>query len=199
MVGQDADGGSSQLHNADARGRVTRNRRRDLDVGPLTAWSHALDEQRRELLAGVGHELKTPLSIVLGLSARLLGDEDLAGGRREDVERIRANAYVLLKRVEDALAIARLDIGGVRLALHEVDVAALVRESCAGFASVADLRRQRLLVDAPEALSARVDEDRILSVVSNLLANALKHAPAGGHGALQRLFACRAPADRGGR
>jgi GGDEF domain-containing protein/CheY-like chemotaxis protein/two-component sensor histidine kinase len=180
MVGPDADGGYSHTQSRDARRRGARNARRDLAVGPLTAWSHDLDEQRRELLAGVGHELKTPLSIVLGLSARLLADEALNDNRRDDVERIRANAYVLLKRVEDALAIARLDSGTVRLALRDIDVATLVRESCAGFASVAELRQQRLVVDVPRSVRVRVDDDRILSVVSNLLANALKHAPVGG-------------------
>ncbi|MEA2278591.1 MAG: hypothetical protein QOC78_3551 [Solirubrobacteraceae bacterium] len=180
MVGQDADGGTSRVQEACGRRDTGRSRRRDLDVGSLGAWSRALDEQRRELLAGVGHELKTPLSIVLGLAARLLGDDRLVADQREDVERVRANAYVLLKRVEDVLAVARLDSGAVELVLRDVDVAALVRESCEGFASIAQLRGQRLVVELPERLSARIDEDRILSIVSNLLANAFKHAPAGG-------------------
>jgi PAS domain S-box-containing protein/diguanylate cyclase (GGDEF)-like protein len=55
-----------------------------------------------------------------------------------------------------------------------------VRASCEGFASVAELREQRLVVEAPSELPAHVDEEKLLSVVSNLLANALKHAPRGG-------------------
>jgi len=179
MVGQDADGGSSRVQPRTRR-KGARARRGDLEIGPLAAWSHTLDEKRRELLAGVGHELKTPLSIVLGLSARLLGDDRMAAEQREDVERIRANTYVLLKRVEDVLAVARLDSGAVALDLRQVDVAALVRDSCEGFRSVAELRGQRLDVQAPAELLALIDEDRILSVVSNLLANALRHAPPGG-------------------
>ena len=146
----------------------------------MTSWSRALDDQRRELLAGVGHELKTPLSIVLGLCGRLLAAADLGDERTEDVQRIRANAYVLLKRVEELLQVSRLDGGHLELEPRDVDVARLVRSSCEGFASVAELRDQRLVIEAPPRLPARLDEEKVLSVVSNLLANALKYAPPGG-------------------
>jgi PAS domain S-box-containing protein/diguanylate cyclase (GGDEF)-like protein len=178
MVGQDADRGDSRLE-LRAGSRAGGAQRRDLEAGSLASWSHALDDQRRELLAGVGHELKTPLSIVLGLCGRLMATE-LDESQTQDVERVRANAYVLLKRVEELLQVSRLDGGHLELELRDVDVARLVRASCGGFASVAELREQRLVVEAPAELLAHVDEEKLLSVVSNLLANALKHAPRGG-------------------
>jgi diguanylate cyclase (GGDEF)-like protein/PAS domain S-box-containing protein len=176
MVGQDADGGDSRV----GRRRVGGEDRRDLEAGSLASWSRALDDRRRELLAGVGHELKTPLSIVLGLCGRLLAGDSLADEHGRDVERIRANAYVLLKRVDELLQVSRLDAGHLAIEPRDVDVAALIRSSCEGFASVAEMRRQRLVLEAPAALRACVDEEKVLSVVSNLLANALKHAPDGG-------------------
>src|SRR5919197_1847728 len=178
MVGEDADRGDSRIQ-LRASGSGGAARRQDLKAGSLASWSRALDDQRRELLAGVGHELKTPLSIVLGLCGRLLATE-LDAGQAQDVERVRANAYVLLKRVEELLQVSRLDGGHLELELRDVDVARLVHASCEGFASVAELREQRLVVEAPAELLAHVDEEKLLSVVSNLLANALKHAPRGG-------------------
>ncbi|HEY7623066.1 MAG TPA: ATP-binding protein [Solirubrobacteraceae bacterium] len=175
MVGEDADRGDSRLELRTSR-RTGTTPRQDLQAGSLASWSRALDDQRRELLAGVGHELKTPLSIVLGLCGRLLATE-LGDSQAQDVERVRANAYVLLKRVEELLQVSRLDGGHLELELRDVDVARLVRASCEGFASVAELRQQRLVVEAPTELPAHVDEEKLLSVVSNLLANALKHAP----------------------
>ena len=160
--------------------RVDDVNRRDLEASSLASWSRALDDQRRELLAGVGHELKTPLSIVLGLCGRLLAAAELGDGQTEDVRRIRANAYVLLKRVEELLQVSRLDGGHLELEPRDVDVARLVRSSCEGFASVAELRDQTLVLESPPELPARLDEEKVLSVVSNLLANALKYAPAGG-------------------
>jgi PAS domain S-box-containing protein/diguanylate cyclase (GGDEF)-like protein len=178
MVGQDADRGDSRLGPKTNR-RAGTTPRHDLQAGSLASWSRALDDQRRELLAGVGHELKTPLSIVLGLCGRLLATE-LGDSQAQDVERVRANAYVLLKRVEELLLVSRLDGGHLELELRDVDVAKLVRASCEGFASVAELREQSLVVEAPAELPAHVDEEKLLSVASNLLANALKHAPPGG-------------------
>jgi PAS domain S-box-containing protein/diguanylate cyclase (GGDEF)-like protein len=180
MVGQDADRGDSRAERRTDRRRVDDVSRRDLEASSLASWSRALDDERRELLAGVGHELKTPLSIVLGLCARLLAAAELGDGQTEDVQRIRANAYVLLKRVEELLQVSRLDGGHLELEPSDVDIARLVRSSCEGFASVAELRDQRLVVEAPPVLPARVDEEKVLSVVSNLLANALKYAPSGG-------------------
>src|SRR5512132_3327044 len=139
MVGSDSDGGNSRAQRRTAGRRVDDVNRRDLEAGSLASWSRALDDQRRELLAGVGHELKTPLSIVLGLCGRLLATE-LGDGQAQDVERVRANAYVLLKRVEELLQVSRLDGGHLELELRDVDVARLVRSSCEGFASVAELR-----------------------------------------------------------
>jgi PAS domain S-box-containing protein/diguanylate cyclase (GGDEF)-like protein len=180
MVGQDADRGDSRVEREAIRRRVWRADRRDLEAGSLANWSRALDDHRRELLAGVGHELKTPLSIVLGLCGRLLAADDLGTVQTQDVERIRANAYVLLKRVDELLQVSRLDAGHLAVEPRDVDVAALIRSSCEGFASVAEMRGQRLVLEAPAHLGARVDEEKVLSVVSNLLANALKHAPANG-------------------
>lgn len=180
MVGQDSDRGDSRAERRANRRRVDDVSRRDLQASSLESWSRALDDQRRELLAGVGHELKTPLSIVLGLCGRLLAGADLGGEQTEDVQRIRANAYVLLKRVEELLQVSRLDGGHLDLEPRDVDVARLVRSSCEGFASVAELRDQRLVLEAPAQLPARLDEEKVLSVVSNLLANALKYAPSGG-------------------
>jgi PAS domain S-box-containing protein/diguanylate cyclase (GGDEF)-like protein len=180
MVGQDSDRGDSRAERRRRGRRVDDASRRDLETGSLASWSRALDEQRRELLAGVGHELKTPLSIVLGLCGRLLAAAELGDAHSEDVRRIRANAYVLLKRVEELLQVSRLDGGHLELEPRDVDVASLVRSSVEGFASVAEQRDQRLVFEAPVRLPARVDEEKVLSVVSNLLANALKYAPFGG-------------------
>ena len=153
---------------------------RETDDHSRTERRELLDGRRRELLADLAHELTTPLSIILGLSVRLLHTERLDPAHVRDVDRIRANAYVLLKQAEDLLQLARLDSGRLPLSLSERDVARLVRDAAAGFAEVAAERGQRLVVRVPRRLRARVDEGKILAVVSNLLANAVKFTPSGG-------------------
>jgi signal transduction histidine kinase len=135
----------------------------------------------RQQLADVGHELKTPLSIMLALCARLEEAGRLAPEDAEDVARIRANAYTMLRRVQDLMLVARLEnAADHQLEAAVVDVAAIVRTCVDGFGELAAQRRLALRLDVPDHLAAVADEEKLVSVVSNLVANAIRHAPGGG-------------------
>ena len=138
------------------------------------------DARRGEIVANAGHELKTPLSIILGLSGRLLAATDGGSAERRDVERIRSNAYGLLKQVDDLLHAARIDDGRVAVEPVDCDVAALVRDAASSFQALLDDREQRLVLRTPGRLPARVDEEKLVTVLTNLLANAVRYAPRGG-------------------
>ncbi|HEU4975465.1 MAG TPA: HAMP domain-containing sensor histidine kinase [Baekduia sp.] len=148
------------------------------DDGPADA--PPLGDEQLRLLADVGHELKSPLSIVLALCGRLQESGRLEGQDADDVARIRANAYTMLRRVQDLLLMGRLDSAGLPLEAAVVDVAAIVRGCLEGFASVADQRRIELRAEVPDELCAVADDEKLLSAVSNLVANAIRHAPLGG-------------------
>jgi signal transduction histidine kinase len=134
----------------------------------------------RQLLADVGHELKSPLSIMLALCGRLEDSGRLEGQDAQDLARIRANAYAMLRRVQDLMLMARLESAEQQFEAAVVDVAALVRSCADGFVSVAAQREIDVLVDVPQRLPAVADEEKIVSVVSNLVANAIRHARHGG-------------------
>src|SRR3954468_6724590 len=119
--------------------------------------------RRGELVANAGHELKTPLSIILGLSGRLLSASDDGTAERRDAERIRANAYGLLKQVDDLLQAARIEDGRVVVEPVDCDVAALVRDAATGFQALLDERAQRLVLRTPGRLPARIDEPKLLT------------------------------------
>src|SRR3954470_13221727 len=138
------------------------------------------DARRGEMVANAGHELKTPLLIILGLSGRLLAATESGSAERRDVERIRANAYGLLKQVDDLLHAARIDDGRVAIEPADCDVAALVRDVVTGFQALLEERDQRLVLRTPGRLPARGDEDKLVSILANLLANAVRYAPRGG-------------------
>jgi signal transduction histidine kinase len=143
--------------------------------------AEGLPDDHRQQLADVGHELKSPLSIMLALCTRLEESGRLEAEDAADIARIRANAYTMLRRVQDLMLVARLENAGERqLEAAIVDVAAIVRTSAEGFAELADQRGLDLRVAVPERLPAIADEEKLVSVVSNLVANAIRHAPAGG-------------------
>lgn len=134
----------------------------------------------RQELADVGHELKAPLSIMLALCARLEERDTLTSEDAQDVARIRANAYSMLRRVQDLMLVARLENADRQLEAAVVDVAGIVRRCVEGFAELATQRDLDLRLGVPDRLPAVADEEKLVSVVSNLMANAIRHAPAGG-------------------
>jgi len=146
----------------------------------LAQLRREFDARRGDLVANAGHELKTPLSIILGLSGRLLTATAADSGQHRDVARIRANAYALLKHVDALLQAARIDAGRAVVEPVDCDVAALVRATALGFQSLLDEREQRLVLRTPGRLPARVDEAKLGTVLSNLVANAVRYAPRGG-------------------
>src|SRR5690242_17481798 len=139
---------------------------------PLTAQASPSGRgiRRAELVANAGHELKTPLSIIIGLAGRLLAAAPEASPQRRDLERVRANAYGLLKQVDDLLQAARFDDGRVVVDPVDCDVAALVRDAATAFQTLLDERGQRLVLRTPGRLAARTDEPKLLTILTNLLA-----------------------------
>jgi signal transduction histidine kinase len=174
----DPDGRDTQAHPRRETQRWWRSRE------PQSSDDRAVgmtdDEQRRQLLADVGHELKSPLSIMLALCGRLEDSGRLEGQDADDVARIRANAYTMLRRVQDLMLMSRLETAQLQLEAAVVDVAAVVRGCAEGFGTIAEQRGLRLALAVPEHLPAVVDDEKLVSVVSNLLANAIRHAPVGG-------------------
>ena len=135
------------------------------------------EDDHRQMLADVGHELKSPLSIMLALCGRLESSGRLEGQDAEDVARIRANAYTMLRRVQDLMLMSHLETAELQLEAAVVDVAAVVRSCVEGFSSVAEPRGIRLELSVPDRMPAVVDDEKLVSAVSNLIANAIRHAP----------------------
>lgn len=160
--------------------RWWRSRAQSVADDAIDETASAPDAERRQQLADLGHELKSPLSIMLALCTRLEEAGRLAPEDADDVARIRANAYTMLRRVQDLMLVSRLENVELQLEAAIVDVAAIVRTCAEGFGSVAAQRDLDLRVSVPARLPAVADEEKIVSVVSNLLANAIRHAPSGG-------------------
>ncbi len=149
------------------------------------------EEMMRRFVADASHELRTPLASIRGyseLSLRALrqgehalparaGSEDVLAGTTSSLERIQAQSLRMTTLVEDLLLLARLDEGR-ELIYGSVDLSRLAIES------VADARPTALdhswSIDIPEEpVLVLGDSGRLHQVVTNLLANARTHTPAG--------------------
>jgi signal transduction histidine kinase len=152
--------------------------RQNAELSVLTDRLARIHHFRERLLAELSHDLRAPLQIVLTRAERLRRHR--AEALDEETHGIRLAALDALEQVDAMLEQVRRDHGEARLALVEDDLAATVRSVAEQFGALATERGIRLLVDTPEATPARFDPERISRVVSNLLANALRYAAAGG-------------------
>ncbi len=140
-----------------------------------------LDEAKSDFVASISHELRTPMTAVLGAAQTLLRDDiELTPERRRQLlEMIGSQGRRLSQITEDVLLASRLDRGDLRVDREQVDLAELVR------LAVETMREQLpesvRLTTAPDGAATAVgDPDRIEQVLVNLIDNAAKYSPRGG-------------------
>jgi CheY-like chemotaxis protein len=126
------------------------------------------------------HELRMPLTLLLSRADRLLDSGGLDDAQLTDLRDVRTGALTVLKRVNDLLDVARLDDKRWRAEPADHDLALVVSEAAGAFAALAASRGLRWEMRVPASWPARIDEEKLSTVVSNLLANAVKFAPPGG-------------------
>lgn len=137
-------------------------------------------EAKSRFLANVSHDLRTPLSLVLGPLEEILEDEDLPPEVVERLRTARRNARTLGSQVENLLTVARSDAEGLEADLEPADLAAIVREVADHYVAHARGRGIELEVDAPDSFPAMADRDLLKRALLNLLSNAFKFTPDGG-------------------
>lgn len=135
--------------------------------------------RERDFLADAAHELRTPLAALEAQTHVLvhaLTDQERAAAAR-DIQGTMARVAALLRQL---LALSRLESEVGALSLRPVDLAALLQERLAVFGRAALDKGIELELDSPPACSAVVDPQATVSLLDNLLDNAVRYVPAGG-------------------
>jgi signal transduction histidine kinase len=139
-----------------------------------------LEQVRRDFVANVSHELKTPLTVVRGYAETLLHDDPEPAVRRRFLEATLHNAQRMQRLIDDLLDLSRIESGGWRPHPAEVALEPLAREAWAAVRAGAAAAHQFALELAPDATRAWADADALRQILANVLDNAVRHAPAGG-------------------
>lgn len=150
-----------------------------------------IDRAKSEFISLATHQLRTPLTTMKWIPEMLL--EGAAGKltpkQRGYVDDLRRSAERLVQLINKLLSIARIESRALKLSVEDVDLHALLAGVRGDFAMEAAERKQRLLVHAPKIATLRSDSRLLREVLHNLLANAIKYTPAGGHIELTALAA----------
>ncbi|MEA2555315.1 MAG: hypothetical protein QOI60_646 [Actinomycetota bacterium] len=132
----------------------------------------ALDEMKNTFLAAVSHELRSPLTSILGLSLTLERTREMPEADRNDLlERLSANARKLDRLLKDLLDIDRLNRGIVEPQYRLTDVGSLARRVIESLDALAD----RAVQVAVESVVVSVDPAKVERILENLVMNAVRH------------------------
>lgn len=135
------------------------------------------DELRRRLFTNLSHDLRTPLAVVRG-EAELLRASARSNEDAQALDRIASNARALAALAGQLLDLARLEAGQMPLAPKSCDVARAARDVAGLLAPPADQALPKITAEAPDGaiVTAHVDPHHLGRILTNLVANALRHA-----------------------
>jgi signal transduction histidine kinase len=138
-----------------------------------------LESVRRDFVANVSHELKTPLTSIRGYTETMLNDDLPPELQRQFLEVVHKNADRLHRIVDDLLDLSRLESGGWRPDCRPVDVLEVVADVWSGYADRARAQRINFVPPAHPA-TVYADPGGLRQVLSNLIDNSLRYTADGG-------------------
>lgn len=145
----------------------------------MAATLERVEQARRDLVADVAHELRTPLASIAGYLEGLL--DGVVPAEPETFHRLHREAARLQRLVNDLQELLRVEAGQVPIHLRRIEVQDLMDAAAARLRPQFDDKGIALDVDVPPGLPpVLADPDRIGQVTTNLLGNALQYTPAGG-------------------
>ncbi|MBG6058499.1 signal transduction histidine kinase [Cryobacterium sp. MP_M5] len=141
------------------------------------ARENRVEESRRELIAWISHDLRTPLAGIRAMA------EALEDGMAEDPDRyyaqMRGQVDRLSGMVDDLFELSRIHSGTLRLAVEPVSLYDLISDTVAGFWPVARAKSLDLRFEGETGLTILADPRELSRVVGNLVMNAIQQSPAG--------------------
>ena len=138
------------------------------------------NQAKDEFLATLSHELRTPMTSIMGW-AQMLADQSLdPETTRTGIEAISKSARVQAQLIDDLLDVSRITAGKMRIEHEPVDVGRVVAAAIETVRPAAEAKGVTLTSDIAERVSVNGDAHRLQQVVWNLLTNGVKFTPEGG-------------------
>jgi signal transduction histidine kinase/ligand-binding sensor domain-containing protein/CheY-like chemotaxis protein/AraC-like DNA-binding protein len=140
-----------------------------------------LTDIKLNFFTNISHELRTPLTLILGPVNEIKTKETLSENGKNYALLIEQNAQRLLRLVNRLLDFRKVQNGKMELVLNEVDIVEFTKEVCRNFDELATEKKIIFSVHSTKSsINCRIDEEKMDSVIFNLLSNAFKFTPENG-------------------
>lgn len=140
-----------------------------------------LDKLRADFINILSHDLRIPLTAIIGYAELLQDDPALPTHAKPFVEQILQGCERMRAQLDELLDYARMEVGRFKLRTEPVDLNTAIPETLAFFQPIAEREGLKLVLELPEHLpTLHVDPDRLRQILNNLVSNAIKYTPAGG-------------------
>src|SRR5215207_3435530 len=136
------------------------------------------DQQRRNMLADISHELRTPITVIQGNVEGIL--DGLYPADEARLKSIIEETQILSRLVDDLRTMALAESGALRLKHEPTNLVELIRDAVSGFEVQAMDKEIKFQMSLNDGEDANIDPQRIREVLTNLLSNALRYTPRGG-------------------
>jgi signal transduction histidine kinase len=140
-----------------------------------------IEEARRQMVAAVSHDLRTPLAS-LRLLVEAIDDGVATGETRERYLReMRTHVEALTTLIDDLFELSRIEAGEISWTMERIELRGLIDDTVASMRVPAEARGVALAADLPAGeVIARANAEKVQRVLLNLIQNAIRHTPADG-------------------
>ena len=173
VVAQGALGQQVEIYSRDELGDLAASFNQ-MSTDLLTAQN-----QRRQMTADIAHDLRTPLSLILGHSEAL--SDGVLPATPETLDIIHDEALRLNRLIEDLRTLSLAETGELRMMKRLIRSEELVERTAIAYAPAAQEKQITVDKDVQSSREVMADPDRITQVLDNLMDNAIRHTPKGGH------------------
>jgi len=136
-----------------------------------------LEAARRELVAGISHDLRTPLAGIRAISEAL--EDGMADDQDRFLQNMRIKVDQLSGMVDDLFELSKIDAGMLTLSVSQVSLYDVVSDAVADLGTLAHGREISVESSDVDDLTVRADPRELSRAIGNLLTNAVQHTPAG--------------------
>jgi signal transduction histidine kinase len=150
------------------------------DVDSMVARLAAEERARRQLIASVSHDLRTPITSLQLLAEAI--DDDIVdpATRRDYLGRMTTHVRQLAVLIEDLFELSRLETGDIHWSMEQVRLSELLAEAVEAMQPQAAAGGVVVRADVADGVAARANPEQLQRVLFNLIQNAIRHTPADG-------------------